>query len=56
MAQVNAVAGLTLYPTCNSSYLGKNIPGKLQVFMPLIGFPPYAQMRAGRGYEGFDLR
>ena len=25
---VNAVAGLTLYPTCNSWYLGKNIPGK----------------------------
>ena len=40
---VNAVAELTLYPTCNSWYLGKNIPGKPQVFMPLIGFPPYVE-------------
>ena len=31
---VNAVAGMTLYPTCNSWYLGKNIPVKPQVFMP----------------------
>lgn len=55
---VNTVAGLTLYPTCNSWYLGKNIPGKPQVFMPLIGFPPYAQMCAqvaANGYQGFDL-
>ena len=56
---VNAVAGLTLYPTCNSWYLGKNIPGKPQVFMPLIGFPPYAEkcaQVARNGYEGFELR
>ena len=55
---VNAVAGLTLYPTCNSWYLGKNIPGKPQVFMPLIGFPPYAEtcaQVAANGYQGFDL-
>ena len=55
---VNAVAGLTLYPTCNSWYLGKNIPGKPQVFMPLIGFPPYAEkcaQVAADGYEGFKL-
>ena len=58
VAHVNAVAGLTLYPTCNSWYLGKNIPGKPQVFMPLIGFPPYAEMCAqvaANGYQGFDL-
>ena len=55
---VNAVAGLTLYPTCNSWYLGKNIPGKPQVFMPLVGFPPYAEKCASvaaNGYEGFVL-
>ena len=55
---VNAVAGLTLYPSCNSWYLGKNIPGKPQVFMPLVGFPPYALMCAqvaADGYQGFDL-
>ena len=56
---VNAVAGQTLYPTCNSWYLGKNIPGKPQVFMPLIGFPPYVEKCdavVANGYEGFELR
>ena len=56
---VNAVAGQTLMPTCNSWYLGRNIPGKPQVFMPLIGFPPYAEKCAevaANGYEGFMLR
>ncbi len=55
---VNAVANLTLYPTCNSWYLGKNIPGKPQVFMPLVGFPPYAEKCAAvaaNDYEGFEL-
>ena len=55
---VNTVAGATLYPSCNSWYLGKNIPGKPQVFMPLIGFPPYAEKCdavAANGYEGFAL-
>ena len=55
---VNVVAGLTLYPTCNSWYLGRNIPGKPRVFMPLIGFPPYAEkcaQVAANGYQGFDL-
>ena len=56
---VNAVADQTLYPTCNSWYLGKNIPGKPQVFMPLVGFPPYVEKCdavAANGYEGFALR
>ena len=55
---VNAVAGQTLYPTCNSWYLGANIPGKTRVFMPLIGFPSYAEKCANvaaSGYEGFVL-
>ena len=58
VAHVNAVADLTLYPTCNSWYLGKNIPGKPQVFMPLVGFPPYVERCeavAANGYEGFAL-
>ena len=58
VAHVNAVADQTLYPTCNSWYLGKNIPGKPQVFMPLIGFPPYVEKCdavAAGGYEGFAL-
>ena len=55
---VNAVAERTLYPTCNSWYLGANVPGKPRVFMPLIGFPPYVEKCdavAARGYEGFAL-
>ncbi|MFT3802965.1 MAG: NAD(P)/FAD-dependent oxidoreductase [Burkholderiaceae bacterium] len=53
---VNAVADATLYPTCNSWYLGANVPGKTRVFMPLIGFPPYVQRCAevaASGYQGF---
>jgi cation diffusion facilitator CzcD-associated flavoprotein CzcO len=55
---VNAVAGFTLYPQCNSWYLGANVPGKPRVFMPLPGFPAYAEKCndvAAKGYEGFAL-
>jgi len=55
---VNSVAGFTLFPTCNSWYLGANVPGKTRVFMPLPGFPPYAEQCehvARAGYEGFAL-
>ena len=55
---VNEVAGYTLFPTCNSWYLGANIPGKPRVFMPYLGFPAYVakcnQVRAD-GYDGFAL-
>ena len=53
---VNTVADQTLYPSCNSWYLGSNIPGKTRVFMPLIGFPTYAEKCAevaANGYSGF---
>ncbi|HEY5155365.1 MAG TPA: NAD(P)/FAD-dependent oxidoreductase [Acidimicrobiales bacterium] len=55
---VNAVADMTLYPRCNSWYLGANVPGKSRVFMPLLGFPPYAEQCAAvaaNDYEGFAL-
>ena len=55
---VNAVAAFTLYPGCNSWYLGANVPGKPRVFMPLIGFAPYAVQCAdvaADGYRGFVL-
>ena len=58
VAYVNRVAGLTLFPTCNSWYLGANIPGKPRVFMPLPGFPPYEAMCANvavQGYQGFVI-
>ncbi len=55
---VNLIADLTLYPSCNSWYLGANIPGKTRVFMPLVGYPPYAEVCedvAANGYRGFQL-
>jgi cation diffusion facilitator CzcD-associated flavoprotein CzcO len=55
---VNAVADLTLFPTCGSWYLGANVPGKPRVFMPLPGFPLYAEQVADvvrHGYRGFTL-
>jgi cation diffusion facilitator CzcD-associated flavoprotein CzcO len=58
VAHVNAVADGTLFPTCNSWYVGANIPGKTRVFMPLVGYPAYVEKCnevATRGYEGFAL-
>ena len=55
---VNSVADLTLFPTCNSWYLGANVPGKTRVFMPLPGFPTYSDQCdrvAAEGYTGFAL-
>ena len=55
---VNNVSSGTLYPSCNSWYLGANVPGKPRVFMPLIGFPQYVERCAAvaqAGYEGFTL-
>jgi cation diffusion facilitator CzcD-associated flavoprotein CzcO len=58
VAHVNQVADATLYPSCNSWYLGANIPGKPRVFMPYLGFPAYVQKCAevaAAGYQGFAL-
>ena len=55
---VNTVADFTLFPSCNSWYLGANVPGKTRVFMPLIGYPPYVEKCnevVANGYEGFVL-
>ena len=59
VAHVNDVGDSSLYPRCNSWYLGANIPGKPRVFMPYLGFPPYAEKCrdvADSGYDGFDMR
>ena len=56
VAHVNEVADATLYPSCNSWYLGANIPGKPRVFMPYLGFPAYVEKCdevVANGYEGF---
>jgi cyclohexanone monooxygenase len=58
VAHVNEIADRTLFPTCNSWYLGANVPGKPRVFMPYIGFPPYVAKCnevTANGYEGFAL-
>jgi cyclohexanone monooxygenase len=58
VAHVNELAAATLFPSCNSWYLGANVPGKPRVFMPYLGFPPYVEKCnavAAKGYEGFEL-
>jgi cation diffusion facilitator CzcD-associated flavoprotein CzcO len=55
---VNALADFTLFPTCNSWYLGSNVPGKPRIFMPCLGFPPYVEKCAEvarTGYAGFEF-
>jgi len=55
---VNSIADATLLPSCNSWYLGANIPGKPRVFMPLPGLGTYTKrcdQVAAAGYEGFAL-
>ena len=58
VAYVNTIADFTLFPSCNSWYLGANVPGKPRVFMPLLGFPAYVEKCndvAAKRYEGFAL-
>jgi cation diffusion facilitator CzcD-associated flavoprotein CzcO len=59
MDHLLAKAERTIILSCNSWYLGANIPGKPRRFMALIGgFPAYAErcaQVAERGYEGFCL-
>jgi cyclohexanone monooxygenase len=59
--RVNQVATGTMYtaPTCNSWYLGDNIPGKVRVFLPWVaGLPAYieeCEAVVAAGYKGFEL-
>jgi cyclohexanone monooxygenase len=59
VAHVNEVAHTTLYPQANSWYMGANIPGKPQIFMPYIGgVGAYRQICndvAANGYAGFAM-
>ncbi|MBX2883823.1 MAG: NAD(P)/FAD-dependent oxidoreductase [Granulosicoccus sp.] len=55
---VNAIASKTIYPTCNSWYLGSNVPGKPRVFMPYVGFPSYVkhcEEMVSDGYAGLSF-
>jgi cyclohexanone monooxygenase len=59
VGHVNDVANSSLYPGCNSWYLGANVPGKARVFMPYLGVAPYAakcEEVVARDYEGFAMR
>ena len=61
VSHVNEVAEGTMYvaPSCNSWYLGANVPGKLRQFMPYIGgVGAYRQKCddvAANGYGAFVL-
>ena len=59
VAHGNEVANKTLYPLANSWYMGANIPGKPQVFMPYIGgvgvYRQTCDEVAAAGYPGFRL-
>jgi cyclohexanone monooxygenase len=61
VAHVNEVATGTMYttPSCNSWYLGSNVPGKTRIFMPYVGgYPRYrerCEQVVANGYEGFQL-
>ena len=58
VGHVNMVASHTIFPGCNSWYLGANVPGKTRVFMPLLGFPSYVEKCdavVAAGYAGFEV-
>lgn len=59
VAECNAKAAGTLFPTANSWYMGANIEGKPRVFMPYIGgFGNYGKICAEvaeAGYKGFAI-
>ena len=54
---MHTIAQQTIFLSCNSWYLGANIPGKPRLFMPMAGgFPMYAERCAAvarDGYAGF---
>jgi cyclohexanone monooxygenase len=58
VGMVSAIADFTLLPTCNSWYLGANVPGKPRQFMPFLGFPMYVEQVdaiTADDYRGFVL-
>ena len=61
MDHVNSVAQGTMYTeaSCNSWYLGVNVPGKTRQFMPYIGgvgrYRKKCEEIVANGYQGFVL-
>ena len=62
VAHVNEVAEGTMYTSesCNSWYLGANIPGKPRIFMPYVGgYPRYkaqCDWETDNQYKGFSIQ
>ena len=60
MDHVEEVANKTLRYSCNSWYVGANIPGKKRVFLPYAGgLPAYSEkclQVASAHYQGFSVR
>ena len=57
-AQVSRYANATLYPTCNSWYMGANIPGKPRQLLHHSGVQSYLRYCAeckSNDYAGFDV-
>ncbi len=58
LVHVDGIASRSVFKSCNSWYLGSNIPGKPRVFTAYIGWPQYAAELAAvaaDGYRGFRL-
>ena len=58
MEELNEISDQTIYPHCQSWYLGTNIKGKKQAFTAYLGVPPYidrCKEVVESGYEGFSL-
>jgi cyclohexanone monooxygenase len=57
VSHVTETADRSLRPSCNSWYVGANVPGKPRVFMPYMGGMPAYRKKceavAANGYEGF---
>lgn len=58
LGHVDEIASQTIFKSCDSWYLGANIPGKPRVFSAYVGWPQYAAELAqvvADGYRGFSL-
>ena len=58
LVHVDEIASRSVFKSCNSWYLGSNIPGKPRVFTAYIGWPQYAAELASvreDNYRGFHF-
>lgn len=58
VAHVDEIAAQTIFKSCDSWYLGSNIPGKPRVFTGYVGWPEYAAELdeiVADNYRGFNI-